>query len=184
MPEKPEAKPEVKKEPKKKPEEKRKPETETIRAEKIVRLVETNLDGGKPVLDAIRGVKGISRMFSHAVVAASGVPGGKKLGELSPQELQSLVDVIHHPAKYDVPSWLYNRRADPATGENTHLTASALLFSKKTDIDDLKKIKTYRGIRHGLGLPVRGQRTRGSFRTGKTIGVTRKKEAPATAKKT
>jgi small subunit ribosomal protein S13 len=43
------------------------------------------------------------------------------------------------------------------------------------DINELKRIKCYRGIRHAAKLPVRGQRTRGSFRTGKTVGVSRKK---------
>ena len=36
-----------------------------------------------------------------------------------------------------------------------------------------KKIKGYKGIRHMLGQPVRGQRTRGNFRKnkGKVMGV-------------
>jgi len=39
----------------------------------------------------------------------------------------------------------------------------------------MKKIKCWRGIRHRLGLKVRGQRTKTTGRTGMTIGVRRKK---------
>jgi len=42
------------------------------------------------------------------------------------------------------------------------------------DIKRLKKIKSYRGLRHVLGQPVRGQRTRGHFRKNKAVGVTGK----------
>ena len=35
----------------------------------------------------------------------------------------------------------------------------------------LREIKCYRGIRHSLGLPVRGQRTKAHFRKGKAVGV-------------
>ncbi|MHC1580348.1 MAG: 30S ribosomal protein S13, partial [Methanopyraceae archaeon] len=49
-----------------------------------------------------------------------------------------------------------------------------LEMTVKQDIDRLKKIRAYRGIRHELGLPVRGQRTKSSFRRGKTVGVKKK----------
>jgi small subunit ribosomal protein S13 len=45
----------------------------------------------------------------------------------------------------------------------------------REDLNRLRKTRSYRGIRHELGLPVRGQRTKSSFRTGRTIGVSRKK---------
>jgi small subunit ribosomal protein S13 len=45
----------------------------------------------------------------------------------------------------------------------------------KTDIDLMKKLKTYKGIRHALGLKVRGQRTRTTGRKGRVVGVRLKK---------
>lgn len=50
------------------------------------------------------------------------------------------------------------------------------------DIKRLKDIRTYRGIRHRIGLPVRGQRTRSNARTRKgrvkiAVGGVKKKEA-------
>jgi len=41
-------------------------------------------------------------------------------------------------------------------------------------VDRLKKIRCWRGIRHMLGLKVRGQRTRTTGRFGPTVGVKRK----------
>ena len=55
-----------------------------------------------------------------------------------------------------------------------HLTGADLTLSKELDIKRLKKIKSYRGIRHSIGQPVRGQRTRSHFRTGVSVGVQRK----------
>jgi small subunit ribosomal protein S13 len=52
-------------------------------------------------------------------------------------------------------------------------------MKKEFDVRRLKKIRSYRGLRHALGQPTRGQRTRSHFRArGKkkaTIGVKRKK---------
>ena len=47
----------------------------------------------------------------------------------------------------------------------------------------MKKIHSYKGIRHESGLPVRGQRTRSSFRTGGIVGVSKKKELRAAVRK-
>jgi len=46
----------------------------------------------------------------------------------------------------------------------------------------LKKMKSYKGWRHSLGQPVRGQRTRSHFRKGSAIGVMKTKAKPASGK--
>ena len=62
----------------------------------------------------------------------------------------------------------------------------------RNNIETLKRIQAYRGVRHTMGLPVRGQRTRTNARTRKgkrkTIGAISKEaatktETPATAAK-
>lgn len=62
----------------------------------------------------------------------------------------------------------------------------------RNNIETLKRIQAYRGLRHAMGLPVRGQRTRTNARTRKgkrkTIGAVAKEDAvkateTATAKK-
>jgi small subunit ribosomal protein S13 len=43
---------------------------------------------------------------------------------------------------------------------------------KEFDIKRMKQIKSYKGMRHSLKQPVRGQRTRSHFRTtGVAVGV-------------
>jgi len=152
------------------------------RAGNIIRFADTNLDGSKPVKAALRGVQGIGHMFSNAVSIVSGF-GNKKLDSLSQEEQSKLIEIIKNPEKFGIPPWMCNRRKDPQKGGDRHITASILDLTTKMDINELKKLKTYRGIRHAAGLPVRGQRTRGSFRKGKTVGVKRDKQQPAKAKK-
>ena len=143
--------------------------------EKIVRLAETNLDGTKNVEVSIRKVRGVSVMLSNIIAKKSGFRE-RKLGSLSDSELSALEEIIMQPEKSDIPAWMYNRRRDPETGENRHIVASTLELTTKRDINEMKKLKSYRGVRHIQHLPVRGQRTRGSFRKGKTMGVSRKKK--------
>ncbi len=152
------------------------------KVQNVIRLGETNLDGTKNVTTAILGIKGVSFSFAHAIAHVSGL-GERKVGDLSEDELKKLEDVINNPGKYGIPSWLYNRNKDPETGENKHLTVSQLELAEKMDIGREKKIKSYRGMRHIMGLPVRGQRTRSSFRKGKTMGVSRKSKGQQTGKK-
>lgn len=161
-----------------------KAETGESLAENIVRVAETNLDGRDPVKVGIRRIKGVSYMFANAVANISGF-GDKKIADLNEEERKKLEDMIFNPGKYSIPVWLFNRRKSE-TG-NVHLCVSELELTTKMDINKLKKLKCYRGVRHVQGLPVRGQRTRGSFRKGKTVGVKRKetkiREAAAERKK-
>jgi small subunit ribosomal protein S13 len=52
---------------------------------------------------------------------------------------------------------------------------SDLVLQTKADIDQMKKMKSWKGIRHTYGLKVRGQRTRTTGRKGKAIGVKKKR---------
>jgi small subunit ribosomal protein S13 len=54
-----------------------------------------------------------------------------------------------------------------------HLIESDLELKKEFDIRRLKEIDSYKGWRHTIGLPVRGQKTKSSFRSGGKIGVSR-----------
>ena len=139
---------------------------------KIVRIMTTDIDGSLNVERALRRVKGISFMFSKSVCTATGVDPRKKVGTLSESEIKSLEGFIKAP---QLPTWMQNRRKDPETGETTHLTMAMLDLKKRDDINMLRKMRAYKGIRHELGQPVRGQRTRSSFRTSKSVGVQRKK---------
>ncbi|HDD71594.1 MAG TPA: 30S ribosomal protein S13, partial [Candidatus Aenigmarchaeota archaeon] len=103
--------------------------------------------------------------------------------ELSEAQIEKLEEIIKDPAKFGIPSFLFNRRKDWETGKDLHLTSSELEIQTKFDIQRMIDIKCYKGIRHMLGLPVRGQRTRSSFRKGRTVGVIRRKERAKMEKK-
>lgn len=182
-----------------KPEEKAKAEAEEAKKEKakekkpekkikviegvrgVVRLAEMNLDGTRRVRNAVLGIKGIGKSLANSIVMISGIDPNVLLGSLTDEQIQKLEDAIKNPSKYGVPYHMLNRRIDPSTGENRHLISSELSFTVRGDIDFMKKIRCYKGIRHELGLPVRGQRTKSSFRTGMIVGVTKAKLKPGAA---
>jgi len=150
---------------------------EKSKEKKIVRIAATDLDSSLSVINGLRKIKGISFMFANAVCQKLGIDKKTKLGDLTEEDINRIEKFIKNP---DLPKWLLNRRKDFETGADTHLVGGDLELKVKSDIEFLKKIRCYRGIRHEMGLPVRGQRTGGkSFRKGKTIGVTKKKTQPA-----
>ncbi len=147
----------------------------------LVRIAQTDLDGNKKIMYALRKVKGINIMFSNLVCNISGINPEKKAGNLNDAEVKRLEEIIFNPTKFGAPDWMLNRRNDPETGETKHLLTNDLRFVQETDIKLQRKIKSYRGMRHSYGLPVRGQRTKSNFRTskrrgGKALGVQRKKK--------
>lgn len=175
-----------KEEPKK--EEKKKPEVRHIPI-LIIRVASTDLDGEKPVVRALRKIKGIGISMSNAICLAAKINPSAKLGSLSESEITNLEGVIKNPTNFNIPAFLVNRRKDLATGADMHLTSSDLDIARRFDVQRYIDLRTYRGWRHMLGQPVRGQRTRSTFRqTGRTVGVMKKAAlqkvatAPAAAK--
>jgi small subunit ribosomal protein S13 len=70
-------------------------------------------------------------------------------------------------------------------GESPHYIGPDLDTRRRDDINQMKMIRSYRGVRHERGQKVRGQRTRSNGRTGMAAGVLKKaaKEAAAAAGK-
>lgn len=141
----------------------------------ILRIANKDIKGNTPIGHAISQVKGASFMFANAVCKVLKINTLRKAGDFSEQEIEKIEDCLGNPAKYEIPSWLFNRRKDLETGKDKHIVSVDLDLQKEFDIRRLKKIRTYRGWRHALGLPVRGQRTRSSFRKGAALGVSKKK---------
>jgi len=150
---------------------------ETNEFKHIVRIANTDLDGNKPIIDALRKIKGVSFMFANGICAATGIDKEKKTGYLLDSEIEKIDNAIRNPSQFNIPSWLYNRRKDYESGADLHLTGGNLKLFQENDIRRQKKIKSYVGMRHAYGLPVRGQRTKSNFRKnkGKALGVKRKK---------
>ena len=145
----------------------------------FVRIANTDLDGKKGIGHSLTRIKGISFMFSNMVCHLANVDKSKLTGILTDDEVKKIDDTIKDPVKAGAPLWILNRRFDPQEGTNSHLISSNLTFIQDNDVKLMKKIKTYRGLRHSLGLPVRGQKTRSNFRRnkGKVMGVIKKDSA-------
>ena len=141
----------------------------------IVRIINADILGNKQLYYALKMIKGVSYSFSNAVCEIMNFEKNKKVGELSDVEVKKIEDIIKNPKKYNLPLFLYNRRKDIVTGEDRHIITSDLKLQTDMDIKRLKRIKSYRGIRHSAGLPTRGQRTKAHFRKGHTVGVSKKK---------
>lgn len=141
----------------------------------IIRIADTDLDGAKKVGYAIADIKGIGINLANVIVQKAGVNPKKRLGFLSEVEAEKVEDVINNPMKYGIPDWFLNRLKDRATGKDLHLIGSDLVLQIKSDIDQMKKTRSWKGFRHAYGLKVRGQRTRTTGRAGKTMGVRKKR---------
>lgn len=141
----------------------------------LVRICEVDIDGNKKLHHALTKIKGVNFSLSNALCNIANLKKEIKIGELSDKELNKIKDIIDNPSKYKLPSWLLNRRKDYDGGEDRHLYSNELKLRKSFDIKRLQKIKSYRGLRHAQGLPVRGQSTRSHFRKGKALGVKKKK---------
>ncbi len=148
---------------------------------KVIRIARKDLNSELKLERSLWGIKGVGKNFAHAIRMVSGIDSSKKLGDLTEAELAKIEDIVQHPTKYNIPKWMLNHRWERETGEDSHYVESSLDFKKKTDIDFMKKTRTYKGVRHQLGQPVRGQRTKSHFRTGSAVGVTKKKEVPGKA---
>jgi len=140
----------------------------------IVRMVSTDIDGEKRILDGITSIKGINYRLSHILADQLKVPYDRLMGDLSDEEVAKLTELIEDIPS-NLPVWLLNRQRDLESGEDTHAISTDLEMTEREDVNLLRKMRSYRGIRHETGQKVRGQRSRSNGRSGATVGVSRKK---------
>jgi small subunit ribosomal protein S13 len=140
----------------------------------IVRIHGTDLDGSIKLSYALTRIKGVNINIANAIMKVTKLDPNVRIGTISDEDVQKINDVLKYPTKQEVPYWLLNYRRDLETGENSHIISSDLSLRMKADIDFMKKIKSRKGIRHSLGLKVRGQRTKTTGRTGRVVGVKKK----------
>jgi len=140
----------------------------------FVRVGTTDLDGTKSVRVALTGIKGVGRHTSQVISRMAKVDEYALLGRLEEESVVRLrVAVEEYITK--IPAWMANRPKDVYTGETKHLFGGDVSLANDEDINLLRKIRCYKGIRHETGQKVRGQRTKSTGRTGKTVGVSKKK---------
>ncbi len=147
----------------------------------IVRIVNTDIDGNKPTVVGLQSIKGVGKRVAEVIVRKAGVDRSVKIGSLDEAATTELTNLISTYADY-APNWAINRQADYETGEDHHMVGVDLDMVLKDDINRLKMIRCYRGVRHDTGHKVRGQRTRSNGRKGLTLGVSKTRNQPAAKK--
>lgn len=122
------------------------------------RLAGVDIPNDKRIDVALTYIYGIGKKISKDILSQAKIEPKVKAKDLTSEELrllQSLIEVV------------------PNEGE--------LRRQVRNNIETLKRIQSYRGMRHSMGLPARGQRTRTNARTRKgkrkTIGALSKEMA-------
>lgn len=125
----------------------------------MARIASVDLPRDKRVEIGLTYIYGIGLSRSKAILAATGVNPDTRVKDLSDTEvtaLRSAIESSEYQVEGDLRRW------------------------ESMNIKRLVDIGTYRGRRHRLGLPVRGQRTRTNARTrrGRRVAIAGKKKAP------
>jgi len=102
----------------------------------IIKIANINLDGGKHVNIALRGIYGIGLSTANLLCKKLKIECSRKLMSLSDDEIESIREAI---------------KPMPHEG--------GLRKKVSSDIERLIRTKSYRGKRIKYGLPARGQRT-------------------------
>jgi len=125
----------------------------------MARIAGVDLPDHKKLEVALTYLYGIGWKRAKEICQKTGIPCTKRLGELSPVELNTIRKFI----------------------EQNYKVEGDLRREVQLNIKKLTDIGCYRGMRHVRGLPVRGQQTKTNARTRKgkrkTVGGTKKKIA-------
>jgi len=111
----------------------------------MARIAGVDLPANKPAFIGLTAIFGIGRSSAENILEKANIEKGKRIKELTDEEIDKIRHIIEKQYKIE--------------GEKKS--------EIRQNVNRLKDIKCYRGIRHELGLPVRGQRTRTNARTRK-----------------
>ena len=121
----------------------------------MARIAGIELQDNWKINYALTRIKGIGWSLSEQILKSVNLDPKKRVSDLKPEEVTKLASKVE---------------GYPIEGE--------LLRQVRNNIQRLKTIGSYRGIRHTRGLPTRGQRTRSNARTKrgkrKTVGAFKK----------
>ncbi len=141
-------------------------------AETLVRIYGKDIPGEKTLYIGLTYIKGISWAISNAICHILKFDKKMKISEMTKEQTDELESFLQKPQLYD---YMKNHQKDFETGESKHILTNELDMVREFDIKRMKQIKSYKGMRHSLKQPVRGQRTRSHFRTvGVAVGVKKK----------
>ena len=136
----------------------------------FVRIGQTDLDGTKSVERSLTDLNGIGRRTARIISEKADIDRTATFGALDDDAIERVVDLVEG-FETEVPGWMTNHRNDFFDGETTHKTGNDLEITRRQDINRMKMIDSYKGMRHKRGQKVRGQRTQSTGRTEGTIGV-------------
>jgi len=111
----------------------------------MARIAGVDLPRNKRIEIALTYIYGIGKSRAKEILAATGVDPNKRVYNLTPEEVSKIRDFISRNYKVE----------------------GDLRREVQMNIKRLIDIGCYRGLRHKMGLPVRGQRTRTNARTRK-----------------
>lgn len=107
------------------------------------RIAGVNIPDKKQIGISLTYIYGIGRSLSNKILREAEIDSKKKAKDLTSEETAKIKDIVDKKVKIE----------------------GDLRRQKLTNIKRLKDIKSWRGIRHIKGLPVRGQTTRINSRT-------------------
>ena len=108
-----------------------------------MRIFGVNIPDNKRIEIALTYLYGVGPVVSKRALAAAKVEEGKKAKDLTPDEILRVQNFL----------------------EKNHPVEGELRQVVRGNINRMKDLQTYRGMRHSRRLPVRGQRTRTNSRT-------------------
>jgi small subunit ribosomal protein S13 len=111
----------------------------------MARIAGIDLPNKKRVEIGLTYIYGIGRSLAQQLLTKTGIDPNRRVHELTEKEISDLRREI----------------------EGSYTVEGDLKRKVKSDIDRLKTIKCYRGLRHTVNLPVRGQSTHSNARTHK-----------------
>ena len=142
----------------------------------IIRIANTDVSGEERLAIALTSIRGVGKRISNAIVKKLELDPNELAGKLDDKNVEDIENAVMK-LNENVPDWLLNRQKDYDTGENIHPVSVDLKMLHDDDLNRMKKVKSYKGIRHASGHKVRGQRTYSNGRKGLALGVSRKKGA-------
>ena len=145
----------------------------------LLPIIGTSVEGHRSVVFGLSQIRGVGMRLAQAICRIyaqkdSTFDINMRVGLLTEEQQEKLVEMIKNPVKFGIPKWMVNRQKDLRTGEFRHISGTDLELVHKMDIDRMKRTRSWKGIRHMYGLKVRGQRTRTTGRRGLVVGYYRK----------
>jgi small subunit ribosomal protein S13 len=146
-----------------------------FREKVFFRKLRSQVDGNAKVEYGLTQIRGVGRRFAQAIIRVAKIDPDLRIGAIPEKDLNRIEEIIIAPITNGIPAWMVNRKKDLVTGEDLHIIGNRLELSVRRDIDRMKRIRSYKGVRHHRGLKVRGQKTKSTGRHGLVVGVIRKK---------